>query len=56
MMIGDSLEQDLYNANSAGIKNVVIVDRSQRKDILKTDAIYVNSLVLVGDIVSLSRK
>ena len=50
LMIGDSLEQDLYNANKAGIKNVVIIDRAQQKKMVLTDAIYLNSLSLLSEI------
>ena len=45
LMTGDSLEQDLCNANKAGIENVVIVDRAQQKKMVVTDAIYLNSLM-----------
>lgn len=50
LMTGDSLEQDLYNANKSGIENVAIIDRAQHKRMVVSDAIYINSLMVLPEI------
>ena len=51
LMVGDSIEQDLYHAHSGGIKNVVIIHRAQKEKIIVSDAIYVNDLRVVLELI-----
>lgn len=50
IMIGDWEAVDLYPAVKAGIKNIIIVRRGQKEKIKILDAVYVNSLKIVPDI------
>jgi HAD superfamily hydrolase (TIGR01549 family) len=53
VMIGDNLEQDCFIPQQAGFKNIIIVDRKSRKKIIKNEAVVVNSLKTVVDILQI---